>query len=262
MPNLRRTVKLSQHPAARIARRLYWGVHRFTLPAPRPIVRPMLWAFLAVRAAYYFALRVMVCEPLFKAYCKSYGRGVRAGVFVHWVQGKGDIVLGDHVVVDGKCAFTFASAFSDRPTLTVGDHTGIGHGCSFTVAKRIEIGRHCRIATNVAFFDSSGHPADPVARLAGQAPAAAEVRPITVGDNVWIAGNVIVNPGVTIGEGSVVSAGAVVTSDVPPNTLVAGNPARKILTLRARPTEPVGPSRDGTGAPAAYRTPPGTSLGE
>lgn len=55
--------------------------------------------------------------------------------------------------------------------------------------------------------------------------------PITIGDNVWIGGNAIVLSGVCIGEGSVVGAGAVVTSDVPPFTLVVGNPARVMRRL-------------------------------
>lgn len=55
--------------------------------------------------------------------------------------------------------------------------------------------------------------------------------PITIGDNVWLGGGVIVCPGVTIGENTVVGAGAVVTKDLPPNVLAAGNPAWVIRTL-------------------------------
>lgn len=55
--------------------------------------------------------------------------------------------------------------------------------------------------------------------------------PITIHDNVWIAANVVVLPGVTIGEGAVIGAGSVVTKDVPPMTLVAGNPARPVRRI-------------------------------
>ena len=59
-------------------------------------------------------------------------------------------------------------------------------------------------------------------------------RPITIGDHVWLGGGVIVCPGVTIGDGAVAAAGAVITRDVPPYTLVGGNPARVIRELKAR----------------------------
>jgi acetyltransferase-like isoleucine patch superfamily enzyme len=56
-------------------------------------------------------------------------------------------------------------------------------------------------------------------------------RPIVIGSHSWLASRVTVLPGVTIGESSVVAAGAVVTKDVPPNTMVAGVPARVVREL-------------------------------
>jgi maltose O-acetyltransferase len=56
-------------------------------------------------------------------------------------------------------------------------------------------------------------------------------KPITIGDNVWLGGGVIVCPGVTIGENSVIGAGSVVTRDVPPRVFAAGNPCRVIKPL-------------------------------
>lgn len=53
-------------------------------------------------------------------------------------------------------------------------------------------------------------------------------RPVVIGDNVWIGFNSIILKGVTIGEGAVVAAGSVVTKDVPPRTVVAGNPAKVV----------------------------------
>lgn len=221
----------SESTAARLGMRLHRRVRSATLPVPIPIVRPIVWLFTTVRAIWYWAIRLLVCEPFFKAACRSYGRGVRTDVYLHWIQGHGDLIVGDDVLVDGKCSITFASRYAETPTLRIGDHTGIGHECRFTVGKHISIGRHCRIAAGVWMFDSSGHPADPHSRLEGFPAAAAEVRPIAIGDNVWIGGRAIVHPGVTIGSHSIVSAGAVVMNDVPEYTVVAGNPARKIRNL-------------------------------
>ena len=74
------------------------------------------------------------------------------------------------------------------------------------------------------------HPLDAETRRSGLESA----RPIRIGDDVWIGGGAIVLPGVTIGDRSVIAAGSVVTRDVPPDTLVAGNPARPLRQLAIR----------------------------
>jgi acetyltransferase-like isoleucine patch superfamily enzyme len=231
MADVYRFLAVSNHPVAKFGRRVYWGLRRFSVPAPRPLVKPLLWAFLAMRCIYYFLVHTFVCEPLFKAYCTKYGRDLHTGVFIHWVMGKGDLILGDHVTVDGKCNFIFTSRFTERPTLEIGDRTQINHQCSFLVSKRIAIGRHCMIASETVMLDSSGHPTDPAARLAYLPPKPEDVRPIEIADNVWIGMRCTILPGVKIGEGSIVSANSVVRTDVAPYTIVAGNPAKKVADL-------------------------------
>lgn len=231
-----RFLALSEHWSARAVRRVYRGVSGFTVPAPRLITRPVLALVVTVRFLYYFVVRVFFCEPLFKAYCTRYGRDLRTGVFLHWVQGKGDIVIGDHVLIDGRCNFFFAARYSEHPTLRIGDHTGIGHGCAFTIGKELNIGSYCRIASYVQMFDTPGHPADPAARKAGDPASNEDVRPITIGDNVWIGSNTVICPGVTIGDNSIVAVGAVVMNNVPADSLVAGNPARLIRSLAPKAT--------------------------
>ncbi len=71
-------------------------------------------------------------------------------------------------------------------------------------------------------------------RSLGRAPA----RPITIGGNVWIGFDAIVLPGVTIGEGSIVGARSVVAEDVPPYTIVAGNPARPVRRFTHQEVQP------------------------
>ncbi len=189
---------------------------------------------LAVRSVYYFVARVFVCEPLFKAYCREYGRNLHTGVFLHWVQGRGDIIAGDHVRFDGTVGFTFAARRCRTPHAARGRPDG--HQPQRQPGDRqarSPSGKDVATAGHVAIFDANGHPADPEARRAGLPPSPEEVRPVRIGDNVWIGRHAIIHPGVTIGEGSIVSAGAVVMSDVPPMSVVAGNPARKIAVLGA-----------------------------
>src|SRR5271169_4758216 len=152
--HVRRYLATSDDTLARTVRGIRHAVRNFTLPAPRIMTWPMLRTILAARAGSEFAWRVLVCEPLFKTHCARHGRRVRTGSFLHWVRGHGAIVLGDDVLIDGKCHFLFAARFVDRPTLSVGDSTYIGHDCQFTIGRRITIGRHCLIAAHANLFDS------------------------------------------------------------------------------------------------------------
>lgn len=230
-----RTLATSSHPAAKAARRVRRALLDLSLPMPRLLAGPVKWGFLGLRALWYFVLRVFVAEPLFKAQCAHYGKRLHTGIFVHFITGQGRIDIGDDVTIDGKIGIAFPARFADRPVLRIGNHVFIGHGCSFTVANAITIGDHCYIAGDVAVLNSPGHPLDPEKRAAGLPPDYAEVRPVVISNNVWIAQRAIIMPGVTIGEGSVVAAGAIVTRDVPPCTLVAGAPARVVRQLVPSP---------------------------
>lgn len=86
---------------------------------------------------------------------------------------------------------------------------------------KVTFGSNVFIAPNCAFY-TAGHPLDVERRNKGLEYA----KPITVGDNVWIGGNVVVVPGVTIGDNCVIGAGSVVTHDIPANALAYGNPCR------------------------------------
>lgn len=228
----------SDHPLARTARATYREVTNLSLPTPGWMAKPFLWGYIAARETSHFVRRVFIAEPLFKAYVRSHGPGLKTGIFVHWIEGKGDIILGRNVTLDGKSGIKFAARFTDRPVLEIGDYTGIGHMCSITVAKRVTIGSHCRIASDVSISDSNGHPAEPMARKEGSPPTEDMIKPVTIQDNVWIGRRSIIMPGVTIGEGAIVSSGSIVMADVAPYAVVAGNPARKIGQLPKPGEEP------------------------
>jgi acetyltransferase-like isoleucine patch superfamily enzyme len=122
----------------------------------------------------------------------------------------------------------------------IGDFSLI-HGAWFICDSRIEVGDYALISWNVVFMDTYGVSLDPAERRkqleslpfgsSRRMPRGAPAKPIRIGRNVWVGFDCVVLPGVTIGDGSVVGARSVVTEDVPPYTVVAGNPARMIRKL-------------------------------
>ncbi|MFI9495938.1 MULTISPECIES: sugar O-acetyltransferase [Streptomyces] len=110
--------------------------------------------------------------------------------------------------------------------ITIGARTFVNFNLTALDVAAITVGEDCQIGPNVQLLTPT-HPLEPQPRRDKLEAA----RPITLGDNVWLGGGVIVCPGVTIGDNSVIGAGSVVTRDVPANVVAVGNPARPIRTL-------------------------------
>jgi maltose O-acetyltransferase len=114
--------------------------------------------------------------------------------------------------------------------ISIGPYCFVNWGAVFLDSGPITLGESVQLGPNVQLL-TANHPLDAAERRAGwQTPA-----PVTIGDNAWLGGGVIVLPGVTIGPDAVVGAGSVVTRDVPPGVLAVGNPARVVRNLE--PTE-------------------------
>jgi maltose O-acetyltransferase len=110
--------------------------------------------------------------------------------------------------------------------VAIGARTFVNYGCVMLDVAPIRIGSACQLATNVQLLTAT-HPIDPEPRRLGWEYA----EPITLGDNVWLGGGVIVCPGVAIGDDTVVGAGAVVTADLPAGVVAVGNPARVLREI-------------------------------
>ena len=113
--------------------------------------------------------------------------------------------------------------------IRVGHKVFINQCCTLYDMGGVDIGDLVMIGPNVNII-TTGHPVEP-----SQRRAYVEGKPIVIEKNVWIATGATILGGVTVGENSVVAAGAVVTKDVPPNSFVAGVPAKVIRSLEENP---------------------------
>ncbi len=109
--------------------------------------------------------------------------------------------------------------------INVGRNVFVNQNCTFYDLGGLDIADDVMIGPNVSII-ASGHPIEP-----SQRRSLVVGKPIVIERNVWIAAGATIVGGVTVGENSVVAAGSVVTKDVPPNTLVGGNPARVIRSI-------------------------------
>ena len=108
----------------------------------------------------------------------------------------------------------------------LGDHVFLNILCTILDCNEVRIGNHVMIGPNVQLY-TAAHFLQAEPRNQGWEIA----KPIVIGDNVWIGGAAILLPGVRVGRNAVVGAGAVVSRDVPPDSVVAGNPARVIRKI-------------------------------
>lgn len=109
--------------------------------------------------------------------------------------------------------------------IRVGRNVFVNQNCTFYDLGGLDIADDVMIGPNVNII-TTGHPLEPSKRR-----SVTIGKPIAIGRNVWIAAGATIIGGVSVGENSVVAAGSVVTRDVPPNTLVGGNPARVIRAI-------------------------------
>ena len=107
----------------------------------------------------------------------------------------------------------------------IGRNVFVNQNCTFYDLGGLDIADDVMIGPNVSII-TAGHPLEPSERR-----GATIGKPIVIERNVWIAAGATIIGGVTVGENSVVAAASVVTRDVPPNTLVGGNPARVIRSI-------------------------------
>lgn len=110
--------------------------------------------------------------------------------------------------------------------IEVGKNFFANYNCTILDVGKVIIGDNVMFAPNVSIY-TAGHPIHPDSRNSGYEYGIE----ITIGDNVWVGGSVVINPGVHIGNNVVIGSGSVVTKDIPDNMVAAGNPCKVIREI-------------------------------
>lgn len=200
---------------------------------PNRLFRLLAWEYTSRRFALSELQRVVYYQPMFESLCSEVGPGLRLDLTPDSklpMQINCSLRLGQRVRLSARTTFSGARSASKRPVIRIGDSSYLGSRCVLRAGTGITLGKHVLIASNALLSSDPGHPMDAVARRTQCAPSES-LGEISIGDDVWLAYNVAVLGHIRIGEGAVVAANSVVTKDVPPYSLVAGNPARVIRTL-------------------------------
>lgn len=132
--------------------------------------------------------------------------------------------IGERTVISGRLWLAGSSTAARH--LTIGEDCFINDGVRFDAAAPITIGDRVAIGHEALVLTAS-HDVGP----ADERAALVTADPVCIEDGAWLGARSIIMPGVTVGRGSVVAAGAVVTAPVPPDTVVAGVPARRVKSL-------------------------------
>jgi len=211
------------------------GLHLPVGPLTRPVFRTLYGLRTTTLSCLSWLRRFLWHEPLFRSQCAAVGSGLLIDRLPA-IGGRGTIILGDNVRLAGVISFGFLNRWIEAPELVIGDQTFIGHGCAISVGSSVRIGKHCLLAGCVSVSDYDGHPTDAALRRTSPAPRES-IKPVVIGDDVWIGAGSRILKGVSIGDRSIVAAGAIVTKPVPPDVIVAGNPARIVKHLAAPEAE-------------------------
>lgn len=148
--------------------------------------------------------------------------------------GQGEIMIGDNYSFGCRYGGGYHGALceiqprTNEAVVNIGRNIATNNGIMICSAGRIDIGDDCLIGQDVVIIDHDAHGINPSERRT----SIGNIRPISIGNNVWIGSKVVILPGARIGDNCIVGAGSIVKGNFPDNSIIAGNPAKVVKTIK------------------------------
>jgi acetyltransferase-like isoleucine patch superfamily enzyme len=147
--------------------------------------------------------------------------------------GQGTLQVGDKTTFGFPLAHRLGSgeimlqARTPDAEIVIGQNTIFSNNTVLCAVRSIRIGNFCRIGDGVSIADADFHEINPATRD----KSVGVIKPVNIGDNVWIGSRAMVLKGASIGDNSIIGAMSVVTSDIPANCIAVGIPAKVIRKI-------------------------------
>lgn len=154
------------------------------------------------------------CYAIKPWHIELFGSPIKGGRFINFI-----------AAPDKKIRLTVWTDIKNTKGIELGDYVLVCPGVRISAATSVSIGNNCMLASGVYITDADWH------KIYDRSKSIGATKPVSIGDNVWLGDSVIVCKGVTIGSNTIIGAGSVVVSDIPENTIAAGNPAKIIKKL-------------------------------
>jgi acetyltransferase-like isoleucine patch superfamily enzyme len=230
-------VKRGDTPLLRALRAFARGVRNPQAPVLPQFLKPLLRSLYEF---HYFVIQIVRLvltagyrHPLFQGRCASIGKNVAIDG-LPFVNGHVEIHVGNNVHLGGRLDI-HSGRFVDRPQLVIKDNAELGWNVRITVNREVVIEEFVRVSYDCRISDSDGHPREADLRRENAPVNPKDIREVRICRDAWIGNGAHIMKGVTIGEGAIVGANSVVITDVPPYSLVLGNPAEVYFKNYGRP---------------------------
>lgn len=152
------------------------------------------------------------------------------------LRGGGFVTIGSDSSIGARVTLTAWNKYGSEaftPQIVIGNNSSIGEDSHVTAINKIIIGNNVRMGKKILITDNAHGASDKkLLEIAPNKRPLYSKGPVIIEDNVWIGEKASIMPGVCIGNGVIIGANSVVTKDIPPNCVVAGNPAKVIKIIR------------------------------